>query len=372
MAVHIFGLSGPVTVYHPTGSGDTTLDYIQVLCFLVTAGLGAIFWSLIDRSRPHYRTLYAWLRLLVRFTLAFTLLGYGFAKVYPLQFAPPFPSMLAQTYGEASPMGLLWTFMSASTPYRIFTGIAEVTAGVLLLFHRTAILGALSAAAVMLNVVLLNFCYDVPVKLYSSHLLLMSVFLLAPDAGALWRFLVLRVPSRLQDVGLPSPDRRRLRIAVRALHVLVVLSVLYGNVWGGYKMMKQRASSRSTAELEGIWDVHNFVVTGGSSPQVTPDRFRWRRLIVNTPTFSVVQTEAGERLNFRTVHDGAKHTLKLTARATQQQNEFTYERPDDKRLILRGSLERVPVTIGLSRYDTSKFLLMNRGFHWINEDPFNR
>jgi hypothetical protein len=34
---------------------------------------------------------------------------------------------------------------------------------------------------VLANIVALTFCYDVPVKLYSSHLLLMAVFLVAPD-----------------------------------------------------------------------------------------------------------------------------------------------------------------------------------------------
>src|SRR6185312_4382607 len=35
VAVHAFHLSGPVTVSRFTGSGDTTLDYIEELCFLV-------------------------------------------------------------------------------------------------------------------------------------------------------------------------------------------------------------------------------------------------------------------------------------------------------------------------------------------------
>ena len=68
VAVHVFRLSGPVTRYHETGSGDTTLDYIQVFCFLVIAAVVALLWSLLDHRRKQYRTLYAWLRLLVRFT----------------------------------------------------------------------------------------------------------------------------------------------------------------------------------------------------------------------------------------------------------------------------------------------------------------
>jgi hypothetical protein len=107
-AIHVFHLSGPVTRFHPTGSGDTTLDYIQVFCFFVISAVSALVWSIVDRRRPNYNLLYPWLRLAVRFTLAFTMLSYGFAKVFPLQFGRA-PSLikLTQNIGDSSPMGLL-------------------------------------------------------------------------------------------------------------------------------------------------------------------------------------------------------------------------------------------------------------------------
>src|SRR5689334_2493795 len=84
-AIHIFGLSGQRVTYFPTGSGDTTLAYVQNFLFVVFALAATMIWSALDRRRPHYRTLHAWLRLLVRYTLACTLFGYGFAKVVPQQ-----------------------------------------------------------------------------------------------------------------------------------------------------------------------------------------------------------------------------------------------------------------------------------------------
>ena len=65
-------------------------------------------------------------------------------------------------------MGALWWFMGASIPYIIFAGAAEVLGGLLLVLRRTAALGALVAFAVMVNVMMLNYCYDAPVKLYST------------------------------------------------------------------------------------------------------------------------------------------------------------------------------------------------------------
>ncbi len=56
VAVHVFHLSGSVTQYHPTGSGDTTLDYIQVFCYALLSAMIAVVWSSLDRSQRRDRS----------------------------------------------------------------------------------------------------------------------------------------------------------------------------------------------------------------------------------------------------------------------------------------------------------------------------
>jgi len=365
VAVHIFHLHGPVTKYHPTGSGDTTLDYIMAFCFAAIAVFATLLWSFLDRRRSEYRTLYAWLRLVVRFTLAFTLLAYGFAKVYPLQFSPPFLSTLTETYGESSPMGILWTFMGASVAYTKFCGLTEVAAGMLLLFRRTTTIGALVGAVAMSNVVMLNFCYDVPVKLYSLHLLLMSLFLLLPDAAAIMRFFLLHQSSRLEGVWLPKFERRHLRTAAIALQTLVICSVLYNNIWGGYKSVKEYSTGyRKYAPLYGIWNADSLTADGS--------HLDWRQLTVHLSRSFFIRDANGNRVGFNTIYDESKHTVKMTSAKLKQEGDFTYSQPDAQHLILRGTLNGNPVVAGFHRVDDSSLLLTSRGFHWINEDPFNR
>src|SRR4051794_26674320 len=76
IAIHIFHLSGTPTTYFLTGSGDTTLGWVANGFFLVAALAATLIWSILDRKRPDYRTAHNWLRLLVRYTLAFTLFSY--------------------------------------------------------------------------------------------------------------------------------------------------------------------------------------------------------------------------------------------------------------------------------------------------------
>ncbi len=366
VAVHVFHLRGAVTQYHPTGSGDTTLDYILMFCFGCFAIFAALIWSFLDRRRPNYQILYAWLRLLVRFTLAFTLLAYGFAEVYPLQFRPPLLSTLTETYGEASPMGILWTFMGASVAYTKFCGLAEVLGGMLLLFRRTTTIGALVAAGAMLNVAMLNFSYDVPVKLYSTHLFLMALFLLIPDATTLARFFVFHQEARLEGVWLPRFKNRRLRAAAIVLQALVICSVLYNNIWGGYKTVKEYSSSYfKNAPLNGIWIADSFI-----SAKLA-DAGRWCQLTIPFSRRLYIRDAGGDRTGFNSTYDESKHTLKLSS-AQLKEADFTYNLPDAQHLVLRGTLNGDPIAAEFHRFDESRLLLIHRGFHWINEDPFNR
>ena len=169
----------------------------------------------LDRRRAHYARLQQWLLVYLRFAVGTIMIGYGLAKVFHTQFPAPTPAKLEQPYGDASPMGLLWTFMGFSGPYNVFTGLAETVPALMLFFRRTATLGALLLVAVMTNVVVLNFCYDVPVKIFSTQLLLASLYIAGPRLVALFDVLI---AGRAVAAHAPPPlfARRRLELAARS------------------------------------------------------------------------------------------------------------------------------------------------------------
>lgn len=185
----------------PGGSGDTTFSYVRLLVNVAVALLVAIPAAVLLRHRAYPLWLRDLERSYLRYVLGLTLLGYGLAKAgfIRTQFGPIQEWQLARTVGDASPMGLVWTFMAASPAYTFFSGAAEVLGGVLLLFRRTTLLGAFVSIGVMLNVVMLNFCYDVPVKQYSFHLMFMAVLLVVPERKRLWALFL------THKVALPSP-----------------------------------------------------------------------------------------------------------------------------------------------------------------------
>ncbi len=52
-------------------------------------------------------------------------------------------------------------------------------------------------------------------------------------------------------------------------------------------------------------------------------------------------------------------------------SKFKYQLNDDK-LILQGVYKDDTLSVQLEYYDKNNFVLLNRGFNWINEFPYNR
>ncbi len=177
-----------------TGSGDTRFSWYSSLLFLVLALLISLV-ALVDHKRANYATFFLMGMIVIRYYLAYQMLVYGLAKFYFVQFPTLTEIRLEKTFGEVTPMGLLWTFMGYSPSYSMFTGLLEILGGVFLLSRRTLTLGGLIVFGVMLNVMMLNFCYDVPVKLFSTHLVFFALIILLLDGRRLFHFFTNTQPT---------------------------------------------------------------------------------------------------------------------------------------------------------------------------------
>src|SRR5471030_1671600 len=215
-AAHVFRVTHPL-VY--SDSGDKTFDWVLAFCLLALAMLATGVWSVLDRKRQNYVALDKWFRLFIRFALASEMFLYGMDKVVPLQM--PFPDLtrLIKPYGSFSPMGVLWSSIGASRAYEMFAGGAEMLGGILLVVPRTTLFGALICLVDMIQVFMLNMTYDVPVKLFSFHLLLMAVFLLAPELSRLVQFFFLNraVEPSTQPQLFGTRRANRIALAVQVV-----------------------------------------------------------------------------------------------------------------------------------------------------------
>ena len=365
--IQVLGIEGPINTNF-TGSGDRTIDYINLLVFNLLAFTGSIIWSALDRHRKNYSELVYWIRLLVRYYLFAVLFNYGIVKVIKTQF--PFPDLwrFLQPFGDASPMGLAWTYMGISSSYTFFAGLMELIPAVLLLFRKTTTLGALISAGVMVHVVVMNFSYDIPVKLFSIHIVLFSLFLVAPDGKRLLNIFLLNRQTPPAEIRKVFREKKHI-YGVLILKVIFVASIVIPqtiNTWNWYKQMENRPE---TVPLYGIWEVEEFTMNGETVLPLLTDERGWRYLIFEHPGRATLIRMNEDHIQYNVQVDSIDQTIALNRR---NESKFFSFKETDSRLKLNGEAQDDSISVQLKKFDTDNFRLLSRGFNWVNEFPYNR
>ncbi len=164
------------------GSGDNTFAYVLLFVTIILALFATVLWALVNRGRKAYNQLLYWFLIVLRISLICAMFLYGFVKVFQVQFPSPSLVRLLQPLGDFSPMGLAWTYMGYSKGFGMFAGFMEILGGLLLIPKRTQTLGAFIIMGVMLQVAMMNFMFDIPVKLFSIHLIVMAGIIFMTDS----------------------------------------------------------------------------------------------------------------------------------------------------------------------------------------------
>ncbi|NVK65551.1 MAG: hypothetical protein HWE22_13245 [Flavobacteriales bacterium] len=197
------------------------------------------------------------------YILAFFLLKYGVDKLFQFQFYAPEPNTLFTPLGMLSKDILFWSSMGTSSSYNTFMGLSEVIPGILLLHHRTRLLGGLIALGVLINVLAINFGFDITVKLLSSYLVIVAVFVLLPHLKNLTTFF-------LSESGSFTKPSLRLKLSskLRLIVKTVVILLIFAEVLLSYFQI----GSFNGREMEkiahhGSYEVneHNVSILGTSN-----------------------------------------------------------------------------------------------------------
>ena len=233
---------------------------------------------------------------------------------------------LLEPFGNFSPMGVLWYSVGSSFPYERFAGAMELTAAVLLFVPRLSMLGAMVLVADSVQIFTLNMTYDVPVKLFSLHLIVMGLVLLAPEMRRLTDVLILNRatgPSTLPPLARSVTMRR----------VLLAAQIVFGAYILGTSFVDARASWFSRGfgapkpPLYGIWTVEKMTVDGVERAPLVTDWGRWRRVVVQNAATIAFWRMDDSFIGYSAVFDAA---AKIVAHQRQQavgSARWTYEQP---------------------------------------------
>ncbi|WP_293942508.1 MULTISPECIES: hypothetical protein [unclassified Sphingobacterium] len=342
------------------GSGDTSYGWISLLLLVIIASAVAIIWSLLDSKRPNYETLYYWLTTAIRYYIALMLINYGVIKVMHLQMRPPSLTQLMQPLGEYSPMGLAWTFIGFSKGYNILIGIAEISSG-LLLFRKTVVLGALVTIVTSINIMSVNYFYDVPVKMISTALFLLSLFLLLPFAQSLFSLFIKGQPAQLITSQQPLFNKAWKRKGLVIIKILILTIFGAQQVVGGFKTREMINAYYRKSPLYGIYHFEKNDENIKTIPkgwrliifQHDNDRAFVRDIDYNPQPLSVLIDSQQRKL-------------------TLNNYQYDYEIEINGDILLTKTFENRIEKIKLIKQDHQKLELIKRSFHWIQEYPYNR
>jgi len=326
---------------------------------LVVAIIGTIIWSVVDRHRKSYQTCYYWLTVMIRYYIAFMLINYGVIKLMHLQMPPPGLNRLMQPLGEFSPMGLAWTFYGYSKGYNIFIGSVEILAG-LLLFRRTVVLGALITMATSINIMTVNYFFDVPVKIMSTALFALSLFLLLPYIKTLFELLIQGKSGQLSSIKQPKYDKdwkNKLMVIAKIAFIGIFLAGQIFQLLNHQKLIDQYYKKSA---LYGIY----MIESNGQTRTSIPDD--WTYIIFEHEGYAGIRNKYYKQSTEKTAITPQERKILLN------NHNFEYSILENGDILLTTTINDRTEEVKLIKQKVEEFELMKRGFNWIQEYPYNR
>jgi len=191
---------------------------------------------------------------------AFMIMQYGFAKINGSQFTV-LDSVIDKPMGEVSGFWLTWYYFGYSQAYGWIIALVQIVGGVMLLFHRTALAGAVILFGAVGNIILINLFFDIATSAMIMAFLIQAALglILFQNRQTLLNTFWNRegVVRQVGNVEFPAWFRWSARI------VIVLLPAVF-TYWVA------NCNNRHPTSIDGSWRVEVL-----SSPQVDselPDR----------------------------------------------------------------------------------------------------
>jgi uncharacterized membrane protein YphA (DoxX/SURF4 family) len=354
----IFFNLGEKTVYKI--ESDTAGFYLNAFNLFIISLLVAIVGSFTDKRRANYQQLAYWFFVLIRFYLAMQLFSYGFNKIFKWQFYLPEPNTLYTTVGNTPRDLLYWSSMGTSRFYVVFSGMMELIAAALLLFRRTYIAGALTALIVMLNVLMINFGFDISVKLYSMFLILLCLILLIPESKRLFHFFFSRKPVSLEK-WKPEFSKRNSRILL-VVKTMIIIAILLDPLSLYIRTRNFNDDLAPRPALHGAYDVTLFVKNSDTLLPLLTDTKRWKRIFIHRRGYLITQLMNDEMSDYNLYVDTTRK--KLMMENANERSYLNYTMKNDSILLVDGNFFGDTLNLELKKIDLKKLPLLQNEFHW--------
>ncbi|HEY4197633.1 MAG TPA: hypothetical protein VGM63_18960 [Mucilaginibacter sp.] len=335
-----------------------SLHTIRDIMYLAVACLGCVVWTITDRKRTSYNKLLYWFSQWLIMLLACIGFAYGIVKIFPVQMNSLSVIDLYKPVGELSPFNLLWATFGYGKPYQVFTGIFEASGAILVLFKRTRLAGLLIMTAVMLNVIMLNYTFQVGVLTLSFYIFLVCLFLLSAYTRRLSGILLAD-----KQVILPQneyiPDKKS---KLRWLRIPMLLFIAFSFVADSnhaYNWYSTRALANKSRKYSMV---RNYVINNDTLPLIENDSIRWRiwseRVNEGKRQVTITTMNPAVYRTYTIQQDSLLNSLTLLPLYSNDTIplKFCYTQVDNHDWCLEGVVNQKKVKVNLHRTDPDTLL----------------
>jgi hypothetical protein len=220
---------------------------------------------------------------------------------------------------------------------------------------------------------MMNLGYDIAVKLFSIHLFVMCLFLLAFEYKRILGFLFNQptTAANLYSVWFPEKWMRITRVILKCLFVVIFFIKPFKSYYGYYKLESNPKEIKPIRS--GLYDVSVFVLNKDTIPPLITDTLRWQDLVFEYGRGSIKTTDtifmqSNHRGYFRYTADTIKQEVEFKKTNDDGQRilifRLKYELPDSNTIHLRGMIRKDSVFVQLKK-SKRYFKLSKRQFHWL-------
>lgn len=259
-----------------------------------------------------------WFQAVIRYYIAYQLMHYGFNKVFKWQFFLPEPNIAYTNIGAVSRDLLYWSAIGSSYWYTVIAGGLEVLAGLCLVFGKSQRIGLMLSLVLLSNIVLVNFTFNISVKLFSLFLLTNVLALLSSH----WLSIKAFIQNKAVNVVHFKPQfkyHKRKEYVLTKTAIILILMV--DSLWIYGKTGNWNDDVQARPILHGSYSVSN---------QTTHN---WDEVYVHRKAYLIIKDKADVTTSYQLAYDTANHAIKLTGE--QETFEWLYNKQSDGNIELR-------------------------------------
>ncbi len=332
---------------------DSKEMYHVVIIYLILSIFAASIWGIILRARKNEGSLYYWTHVISAYILSFFLFVYGFNKVFKLQFYIPEPNTLYTPLGQLSKDILFWSSMGSSHSYNLFMGLVEIIPALLLLFRRTRMLGAVISFTVLLNVLMINFGFDISVKILSSFLLFLSLVILVPYAKKLFSFFF-QVNNKVPRSTLSFEVEKTKKLII--FKSCIICCILFETLFTYFNTNNFNDNMQNRPLFHGAYEVLN----APNSTSQFGNLQQIKRIFMHRKGFFIIQFQDDKMKDFQMKTNTLTNTIDVYTVNKKMTLKIT---PTE----IIWNEKNAPVHLPIKKLNWEKLPLLRDEFHWISE-----